>query len=128
MNENLQEPTVVPTAPSLVGVRGWLLVCCVWFSLIEPVFALLSSPGNTELDQFGVARSGVVIGLSAAAGVLMFLKKRIGVVLARAQCVVGVLFGVIGTLNGVGGLWQMVISVAWFVYLGRSRRVKQTIR
>jgi hypothetical protein len=96
MKDNPQEssvpPSIPPSGPSLVGVRGWFLVCCVWFSLVEPAFTLLSSPGNTELDQFGMARSAFVICLSVAAGVLMFLRKRIGVVLARAQCVVGVLF------------------------------------
>jgi hypothetical protein len=131
MNSNLQEAAIPPSGPSLVGVRGWFLACCIWFSLVEPLLTLLSSPKNTELDQFGVARSGLVTCLSVAAGVLMFFRKRIGVVLARAQCVVGVLFGGIAALwswNGAGGLWHMLIPISWFVYLGRSKRVRQTIR
>ena len=128
MNSNPPESAIPPSGPPLVGVRGWLLACCLWFSLVEPVLTLLSSPRNTELDQFGVARSGIVICLSVAAGVLMFFRKRIGVVLARAQCVVGVLFGVIAALNGAGALWHLIIPISWFVYLGRSKRVRQTIR
>lgn len=128
MDPTPQEAATPPSDPSLVGVRGWLLACCIWFSLIEPVLTLLSSPGNSELDPFGVARSGFVICLSVAAGVLMFLRKRVGVVLARAQCVVGVVFGVIGVLNGAGALWHLIIPVSWFVYLGRSQRVRQTVR
>jgi hypothetical protein len=114
------------------GVGGWLLVLCIWTTIISPLFsfAKLHEMGETEM-YLGL---GLIV-FSIVSGIFLWCGKQVGVVLVRTFLIIILALNLIGILMLVNQqqservvvvLFQSAVPVAWLVYLSASRRVKAT--
>ena len=114
------------------GVGGWLLVLCIWMTIISPLFsfAKLHELGETEM-YFGL---GLIV-FSIVSGILLWCGKQVGVVLVRTYLIIVLVLNLIVILTLVNQqrsdrvvlvLFQSAVPVAWLVYLSASKRVKAT--
>ncbi len=120
------------TNSSPKGVGGWLLILCIWTTIISPLFsfAKLHELGETEM-YLGL---GLIV-FSIVSGVLLWCRKPVGVVLVRTLLIIILVLNLIGIMMLVNQqqmekvivvLFQSAVSVAWVVYLSVSKRVKAT--
>jgi hypothetical protein len=127
-------------------VRGWLLVLCLWMTVIPAVEigliivagAMMASPAWTP---FVLIVGAVMLTLSAPAmliGTLLWMRKRAGLIAAKVYFVASLI------LLGAGSLWLatlphgdmgraisgFVAAAAfygpWLMYLNSSKRVRAT--
>lgn len=114
------------------GVGGWLLVLCIWTTIISPLFsfAKLHEMGETEM-YLGL---GLIV-FSIISGILLWCGKQVAVVLVRTLLIIILVLNLIGILMLLDQqqpervtvvLFQSAVPIAWLVYLSVSRRVKAT--
>jgi DMSO/TMAO reductase YedYZ heme-binding membrane subunit len=128
-----------PPTKNLYGVRGWLLVLCIYLTIFVPL-AYLASISDLKSSEFKSTRQALGLfcfGLYFITGILLWRKTKIGLILARAVCVVAALESFGAEFDALTSRiqrldiiiltsFQLLVPVIWFVYLGWSRRVKVT--
>lgn len=124
-------PTIATdSAPK--GVGGWLLVLCIWTTIVSPLFSF------AKLHELGDAEMYLGLGLivfSIISGIFLWCGKQVGVVLVRTLLIIILVLNVLGILMLVNRqheervivvFFQSLIPVAWLVYLSASKRIKAT--
>jgi hypothetical protein len=121
---------VTPEAPSekrLVGINGWLLLLIIklWASAV--VRALVGLGQASSLDGIINLCSAALSGIAAY---LLGIKNPRGVLLAKIFLAVDVLYYLLQLMpptdNPARTLGFLIASLLYFVYLFRSKRVKNT--
>jgi hypothetical protein len=142
----------------LQGIRGWLVVLCLYLTVIVPLLALLGllgawqaaarSPNLQNALVYEAVLELALAGFALYAGVMLFQQRPNAAAIAKIYFITMLTLGVLGLgivllgavlqfsdqalanqLRGpavVAGLRQIVLSVAWLLYLERSRRVRAT--
>jgi len=114
------------------GVGGWLLVLCIWLTIISPLFSFAKLH---ELNQTEMNLGLGLIVFSVISGVFLWCGKPVGVVLVRIQLSIILILNLIGVMllanqqqseRVVVVLFQSAVPVAWLAYLSVSKRVKAT--
>jgi hypothetical protein len=117
----------------LYGVGGWLLVLCIWLTIIGPLlsFAKLSETSATNLQWLW----GIVwILFSLVTGILLWTKRRIGWQVANVfyWSISGFAWALVfldGSSQHISQAIAMsVVSGIWLPYLNKSKRVLNTYR
>jgi hypothetical protein len=153
------EPAMSTQAPSrqdehrteLYGVRGWLLVLCIYLAIVMPLIAILGAVGALQLairaPDLRVALLSVAVieillaSFAAYAGLALYRTRANAVKIAKAYFITIIVLSILGwgmlataqtqsagPFKGLGITiavsWPAILSVAWLVYLQRSKRVR----
>ena len=114
------------------GVRGWLLVLCIWTTVIFPLFTF------AKLHEMSEAWMWLVLGViafSITSGVFLWRGNPVGVVLVRTLLIIILVLHLVAVMTLISRqqsdgvvviLFQSAVPVAWLVYLSVSKRVKAT--
>lgn len=137
----------------LYGVRGWLLLLCIYLAIVMPLFAILgaiglllqaaSAPGlRVALISVGVFEI-LLASFAAYAGLALYRTRRNAVKIAKAYFITILALSILGwgmlaatqaqnagLFKGLGMTvavsWPAILSMAWLIYLQRSKRVRAT--
>jgi hypothetical protein len=126
-------------------VRGWLLVLCVLLLAWEPIrFGLVASNALRALSYRGAPLAAIlaarvfVTALGVAAGLALVAQRASGVAMAKVALLIGVALDIVVyttpamPTNRMPGDTPFYIAAslgyhgAWFAYLLRSKRVRNT--
>jgi hypothetical protein len=135
----------------LHGVRGWLLLLCIYLIIVMPLFAILgavglllqaaSAPGlRVALLSVGVFEI-LLAGFAGYAGLALYRTRRNAVKIAKAYFITILALSILGwgmlaaaqaqspgLFKGLGMTiavsWPAILSAAWLVYLRHSNRVR----
>ena len=142
----------------LYGVRGWLLLLCIYLAIVMPVIAILGAIGVLQLAtrapdlRATLISEGVsalaLAGFAAYAGWALFRMHPNAVKIAKAYLITMLVLSILGLILAsafvvsqtpdnaplntlrtsamVAILWPAILSMAWLVYLQRSKRVRAT--
>ncbi len=113
------------------GVHGWLLILCIWTTIVWPLFTF------AKLHELADAWMYLVLGLiifSIVSGVFLWRAHPTGVVLVRTLLIIILVLNVLGIVTAGQArpdlipltLIQCAVPVAWLIYLNVSKRVKAT--
>lgn len=130
--------SALPNDPKPLGIRGWLLLLCVVFTVSTPIVDLLNADHAFRFRQpldgfFSVAHAC----FAEYCGILLWKKNRRGVTYARFLIYVNlVAIAVRYALSAWKGLWGVglfaalaaSIQIFCLLYLNKSRRVRNTYR
>ena len=134
-------PQLVVPAGKLRGVGGWLLLFCVWITVIDSLFALplLDYLRHGALNwmlslSLGLTAYGVFTGIQLWRGdrrALVFLRIYFVLVFVFALITFAAYFRVLyfyGTSFWVGTAWVRVVAflAIWVTYFRVSKRVRDT--
>lgn len=137
-------PPAMTTAPA--GVGGWLLLLCILLTIILPCYVLSNllrtiRYANESANYFFFGLDILLLIAGFVAGLWLWQRKPKGVLLAKGVLIAHALFPIVtfitffvryGTSIGIGlflsayTILPVVISLAWYFYLIRSRRVHNT--
>lgn len=114
------------------GIGGWLLFLCVILAVIVPIVNLSTAiAGGVP----GVVLFGTAMGIfSLVAGLLLWSKASSGPPVTRAFFITNIVYVVVAALGNhnalsvavMGGLGATGTACIWILYLGISKRVKNT--
>ena len=135
---------------ALYGVRGWLLLLCIYLIVVMPLFAILGAIGLSlqaarapALRVALISESVFAILLAcfaAYAGLALYRMRPSAVKIAKAYFITILVLSILGLAMlgaaqtpGAGPFkalgttvavsWPAIVSAAWLVYLLRSKRV-----
>jgi Protein of unknown function (DUF2569) len=140
----------------LYGVRGWLLLLCIYLIIVMPLIAILGAIGTLQLAASAPDLRGTLIsegvsalalaGFAAYAGWALYRMRPKAVKIAKAYLITMLVLSILGwilasavvvsqtpdnaplntlrTSAMVAILWPAILSMAWLVYLQRSKRVR----
>ena len=135
------EPETSVNPPTLDGVRGWMLILCIYLIFIYPptnAFLIVDNQFGYEDVVIFLAWLGVAV--SALGGVLLYRKHKLGFFLAAA------LFGIRALIQGrillsmferphrvlpiqwVMAIGSLIVSIAWLTYIMQSKRIATTLK
>lgn len=137
----------------LYGVRGWLLVLCIYLAIVMPLFAILGAIGlflqAARAPALRVALLSVGVfeiflaSFAAYAGSALYRTRPSAIKIAKAYFITILALSILGwamlaavqaqnagLFKGlgmtIGVSWPAILSILWLVYLGRSKRVRAT--
>ena len=142
----------------LYGVRGWLLLLCIYLIIVMPLIAILGAIGMLQLAASAPDLRGTLIsegvsalalaGFAAYAGWALYRMRPKAVKIAKAYLITMLVLSILGLILAsafavsqapdnaplntlrtsamVAILWPAILSMAWLVYLQRSKRVRAT--
>ena len=134
-------PVAQPVAGELRGVGGWLLLFCIWITIVDPIYALRLLPFLRYIHlNWTLPLSLLLIGYGVVTGIhlwrgrvgaLMLLRVYFGLMLALTLFSIGLLF--YGTLGMHISIWSVFAWCRTFAFLGIwvtyfrvSKRVRAT--
>lgn len=133
------------TEPRPSGVGGWLLALCIWLILWQPLALALAASSALEALSLRGLPVGLVLmmrlavaAVGVAAGIALFTHRLGSLTLARVSLALSAVADTLtyttsafpsnrppgDTLLYVGA--AVIFYAAWIVYLGRSKRVRET--
>jgi hypothetical protein len=142
----------------LQGVRGWLLLLCLYLTLIVPLLAALGLLGAWQAAARSPTLQNALIyesilelalaGFALYAGVMLYQQRPNAVAIAKIYFITMLTLGMLSLgIVLVGVVWQLsdqaissqlrgpavfaavrqiVVAIAWLLYLERSRRIRAT--
>ena len=142
----------------LYGVRGWLLLLCIYLAIVMPLIAILGAVGTLQLAASAPDLRGALVaegvsaialaGFAAYAGWALYRTRPNAVKIAKAYLITMLVLSILGLLLAsvfavsqapdnaplnalqasarVAMLWPAILSLAWLIYLQRSKRVRAT--
>jgi len=132
---------VAPVASELRGVRGWLLLFCVWLAIVDPLYSLRVLPYLRYISlnwtlplSLALVVYGMVTGIQlwrVRPGALTLLRIYFGFVVALTLFTIGLMF--YGSFLMHVGIWSVFAWVetaaflaVWVTYFRVSKRVRAT--
>jgi hypothetical protein len=118
--------------PHLTGIGGWLALFIIrlWLGVVMNLLGL-----EKHVNRLGVVVSIGFAVLAAVAAVLMMLKSHYGVKVANVYVLLEASVYLLLTWNAAEAnnlpvfermTWYFVVSILWWVYLVRSKRIRNT--